>query len=208
MRRRRRQQRLRYISTEREAKEPIEWRWAALPRSEGKFGGFELTTALWGEVIFWHLDVVVFFWPWPVNQQLEPLLLFPKPNVFGKQSTRQLNHALKWELFADLMHLSVSPAHFTLCISVASARRPASHITICPPQYGSTIGAAPVAARKWSFKIPACAPERQAATADRIKLRKLKHNAPPQSNVWKSDFDCFCSIPPFNLQTANQPSAL
>lgn len=55
----------------------------------------------------------VFFWFWPVNQQLEPLLLFPKLNVFGKQSTRQLNHALKWELFADLMHLSVSPAHFT-----------------------------------------------------------------------------------------------
>lgn len=74
----------------------------------------ELTSALWGEKS--HFDIFIFFFFFRLGQQTSnqsPPLLFPKPNVLGKQSTRQLNHALKWELFADLTHLSVSPAHFT-----------------------------------------------------------------------------------------------
>lgn len=73
----------------------------------------------------------IFFLSWPVNQQLESDISEAEC-LRLKQSTRRLNLTLKGELFEDLMHLSVSPAHFTLCISVASARRPASHITIFP----------------------------------------------------------------------------
>lgn len=42
------------------------------------------------------------------------------------------------QLLQDLMHLSVSAAHFTLCIPVVSARRPASSVRTLGSQYGRT----------------------------------------------------------------------
>lgn len=153
--------------------------------SEGNIGGFALTSALWGKVTFCFSD-----------------------SLLASKSAFRLLEWYFWAAGSWIMRWSGSYLRIRCtcrslrlislyAFSVASARRPASHITIFPLQYGSTSGAA--------RSDPCMHSWERAVAADRSKVRKLKDYAPPQSNVTKSDF---CLIPHCNLPTVNPSSPL